>query len=257
MGRVSRTRPPRTSIERLGAKQAREVRRSIASEIERARQDAGLSARRLAAAAGISHASLLTIERGSHDPTTEVVARLAAALGMSFSVRLFPGTGPLIRDRHQSAMLGSLIGILHARWRRRPEVAVYRPVRGVVDLVLDADDEPVVACEAESELRRIEQQVRWAGAKADALASARERDDGTSGRLVGRLLLLRSTTRNRAVVAQYAEVVAAAYPARAIDAYASLAGGSPWPGDALLWCRVENGQAVVLDRPPRGIRVGR
>jgi transcriptional regulator with XRE-family HTH domain len=254
---MSRTRAPRTSIERLGARQAREARRSVASEVERAREDAGLSVRRLAAAAGISHATLLSIEQGIHDPTTEVVGRLATALGMSLSVRLYPGTGPIIRDRHQSAMLGGLIRVLHPRWRPRSEVAVYRPVRGVVDLVLDASDEPIVACEAESELRRIEQQVRWARAKADALAIARGTDEHTQGRPVRRLLLLRSTTRNRAVVAQYADVVAAAYPARAIDAYAALTGNAPWPGDALLWCRIEDDQATVLDRPPRGIRVGR
>jgi transcriptional regulator with XRE-family HTH domain len=227
-------------------------------DVERARSDAGLSVRRLAEAAGISHATLLSIERGMRDPTTEVVARVAAVLGMSLSVRLYPGTGPLIRDQHQAAMLGALIGIAHPRWRRQLEVAVYRPVRGFIDCVLDASGEPVVACEAESDLRRIEQQVRWSSAKADALVAARTGDASTGPPIrVACLLLLRSTTRTRSVVAQHSELLATAYPARATDVYLALTGSTPWPGDALLWCRVENGIAVVLDRPPRGIVVGR
>jgi len=59
------------------------------------------------------------------------------------------------------------------------------------------------------------------------------------------------------MVAQYADVVAAAYPGRARDAYAALTGEGAWPGDSLLWCLVEHGKATILDRPPRGIMVGR
>ena len=255
---MSRTRAPRTRLERIGAKQAREARRSIALEVERARSDAGLSVRRVAEAAAISHATLLSIERGTRDPTTETVARVAAVLGMSLSVRLYPGTGPLIRDRHQAAMLGALISIAQPRWSRQLEVGVYRPVRGFIDCVLRAPGEPVVACEAESDLRRIEKQVRWSSAKADALATARtgEASPGAPTRVV-RLLLLRSTIRTRSVVTQHSKLLATAYPARAADAYLALTGSTAWPGDALLWCRVDDGVAVVLDRPPRGIAVGR
>ncbi len=257
---MSRTRAPRTRIERLGARSARDTRRAIASDIERAREDAGLSLRQLAAAAGVSHATLLSVERGGHDPTTEVIARLATALGMSLSMRLYPGTGPLLRDHLQAAMLEALLAIAHPRWRRRPEVAVYRPVRGVIDLVLDALGEPRVAAEAQSDLRRIEQQVRWSKAKAEALreSAARDRDAHEApARPVGRLLLLRSTTRTRAVVAEHAELLRAAYPACAGDAYAALTGEAPWPGDTILWCRVESGHSTVLPKPPRGIAVGR
>jgi len=142
---------------------------------------------------------------------------------------------------------------------------VYQPVRGVIDLVLD-DGTAVIACEAQSELRRLEQQLRWSRSKAEALDPLPGRDGpgrladrpvGTDGARVGRLMLLRSTARTRAVVSGYAAVVAAAYPARAPDAFAALTRQAPWPGDALLWCRVEGDEAVLLDRPPRGIHVGR
>jgi transcriptional regulator with XRE-family HTH domain len=255
---MSRTRAPGTKIERVGARYARETRRSVATDVERARLDAGLSVRRLARWAGVSHSTLLAIERGNHDATTEVLSRLATVLGMSLSIRLFPGTGPLVRDQHQAAMLGALIDMLHPRWQPAAEVAVYRPVRGVIDLVLDARGEPLVATEAESDLRRIEQQLRWSRAKADALGAARAgREDGHVVVRVGSLLLLRATARTKAVVAQYASLVEVAYPARIADAYASLAGERPWPGDALIWCCIDDGRARVLDRPPRGIIVGR
>jgi hypothetical protein len=169
---------------------------------------------------------------------------------MDLSVRLYQGTGPLIRDHIQAAMIEALLGESHERWRPSPEVAVERPARGVIDLVLDAEAEPIVACEAHSELRRLEQQLRWSRAKADALAAAR-------GRPVSRLLLLRSTRRTRALVAEYARTVRAAFPAPTIAAYAALTSEDAWPGDALLWCAVTGTGARILSDPPRGVEPGR
>jgi transcriptional regulator with XRE-family HTH domain len=230
----------------------------LGNELRMAREDAGISLSRLAGVCGLSKGQLYRIEAGTSQPGWETLARLCVALGRKPGLTLYPASDPLIRDHLQALMIGELIRIAHARWRRSPEVPVYRPVRGVVDLVLDAADEPTLACEAQSDLRRIEQQVRWARAKADALGLARQEEDpSATGLVVSRLLLLRSTARTRAVMAQYADLVAAAYPARAIDAYAAITGEAPWPGDALLWCRMEDGRATILEHPPRGIRVGR
>jgi transcriptional regulator with XRE-family HTH domain len=279
---MTRPHPPRTRFERHAANAVRQVRRTLAADLRSGREDAGISQRGLAAAAGVSDATIRAIERDAVEPSLQVVARVATALGMTLGVRLYPGTGPPIRDHIQAAMLTALLAILHGRWRGRPEVPVHRPVRGVIDLVLDAVREPLLACEAQSELRRLEQQLRWSRAKADALADGGVHDpsailerryatgsetspaaDGAPpgpvppGGAVGRLLLLRSTVKTRAVVAQYADLVAAAYPARSRDAYAALTTEAPWPGDALLWCRVEGSRATVLVHPPRGIVVGR
>jgi transcriptional regulator with XRE-family HTH domain len=270
---MTRPHQPRTRPERTAADTVRQLRRGLAAEIRTGRQDAGLSLRQLAATAGVSPSTLRAIELDEAEPSLQVLARVGTSLGMSLSVRLFPGTGPLIRDHLQAAMLNALLGILDKRWRARPEVAVRHPVRGVIDLVLDEPPSGVViACEAQSELRRLEQQLRWSRAKADALAtdarpwdeevagspgSHRARADETTHRFVGRLLLVRSTVRTRAIVTRYSELVSAAYPARASDAYACLTASTAWPGDALLWCRVEGGNARVLERPPRGVNVGR
>ena len=169
------TRRAHTRIERLGSRRARDLRQHLSADVRRAREDAGLSQRAVARAAGVSSATLSALELGRHDPSTEVLARVGAALGLDLSVRFYSGTGPLVRDHLQAAMIEALLGTLHERWRPSPEVWVTRPVRGVIDLVLEPtnSDEPLLAVEAQSELRRLEQQLRWSGVKADALAQAR------------------------------------------------------------------------------------
>ena len=199
---------------------------------------------------GLSKSHIHDIENARVEASHEVLARLAIALGGSLAVRIYPGTGPIVRDHIQAAMVGALLDALHPSWRPTPEVGVHRPVRGVIDLVLERADPPIVACEAHSDLRRLEQQVRWARAKSDALAEAR-------GVTVSRLLLLRSTARTRSVAAEFGSFLSAAYPARHEDAMSALRNGDPWPGDTIVWCRVERGRATILDRPPRGVRLGR
>ena len=251
--------PPRTTIDRVAARHAREIRGRLGSELRTAREDAGISRSRLAGTCGMSKGQLHRIEAGTSQPGWEVLARLCAALGRRVGLTLYPDSGPLVRDHISAAMVEALLKVRHERWRPRLEVAVYRPVRGSIDLVLeDIADVHVVACEARSDLRRIEQELRWFRAKTDALAAAREGETGgRSNRQVDRLLLLRSTQRTRAIVSQYRDLIEAAYPASAQDAHASLVGDASWPGDAIIWCRFEAGQATILDRPPRGITVGR
>lgn len=52
--------------------------------------------------------------------------------------------------------------------------------------------------------------------------------------------------------------LATAYPARAIDVYRALTtGAGSWPGAGILWAAVESGRARILERPPRGVSLGR
>ena len=143
---------------------------------------------------------------------------------------------------------------LHPRWRATPEVPVYRPVHGVIDLVLEErDGSTTVATELHSQVRRVEQQIRWQAQKADAIASQPDQQ----GRSVSRLLVLRNTKATRDVVGAAAATFAAAYPAPAAGAVASLREGAPWPGAAIVWMRVDGSETRLLDAPPRGIAVGR
>jgi len=153
-------------------------------------------------------------------------------------------------------MLEALLSILHPQWARHLEVPIYRPVRGVIDLVLAAAASLLIATELQSEMRRLEQQIRWSHQKADGLAYT-ELGSGSGGRAVSRLLILRSTVATRELAKTCAGTLRTEFPARTRDAYAALTGSDNWPGPALLWACVEGTKAAILDAPPRGIDVGR
>jgi transcriptional regulator with XRE-family HTH domain len=232
----------------------RELFRDLGGELFRLREDAGLTQAAVARAAALAQSHLSTIEAGTAEPSIEALMAVAAALGANISVRVFPNTGPHIRDHLQIAISEALIAALDPRWRATPEVPVYRPVRGVIDLVLsDAAGPDTVAVEIHSQLRRVEQQVRWATQKADALAALPQHAD----RRVRRLLVLRNTAATRETGRLASETLRAAYPASSADALAALRGTAPWPGDVIVWANVTAGRAQLLQRPPRGVAVGR
>ena len=180
---------------------------------------------------------------------------MAAVLGGRLVTYINAGTGPLVRDHLQARMLQELVRRLGDGWTAQLEVGVEEPVAGVIDAVLLRDDGMEIACEAHSQLRRIEQQIRWASVKAAALAGTLP--DGRPARGVSRLLLLRATAGNRAVVAEFSDLLSVAYPGCHREAIAALTGSTPWPGPTLVWCRVDGEATMLLDSPPRGIRLGR
>ena len=213
------------------------------------REDAGLSRLEVARAAGVSDAFVGRIEDGHEHPSNETLTRLGLVLGADLRVRLYPNTGPLIRDRHQAAMLEAVLGVLHPRWQAFTEVAVHRPERGWIDAVLHDPREGVaVASELQSELRRLEQLIRWSAAKAASLPSW----DGWlhlgDEPRIERLLVVRRTRATREVAAAHDRQLRTAYPAHPDDALAALTGAAPWPGPALVWAVVEGGAARLVGR---------
>ena len=137
-------------------------------------------------------------------------------------------------------MLEALLGVVHRRWDTHTEVAVRRPSRGWIDIVLhELHERVLVAAEVQSELRRLEQLVRWSGEKAASLPSR----DGWA-RLdeeprTSQLLLVCRTRTTRAVAAEFARQLRVAFPAHPDDALAALTGTAPWPGAALVWAIVD------------------
>ncbi len=222
--------------------------RSLAEDIQRFREDAGLSRAALAGAAGVDAAFLGRIERGDERPSLETYERLAAVLGADLSVRLYPNSGPAIRDRLSAPMLEALLGILHPRWRTFTEVPVRRPSRGWIDLVLhDAQERALLAAELQSELRRLEQLIRWHAEKAASLPSWEGWSQLGAAPDVSQILLVQRTRATRAVATAFARQLRAAYPAHPDDALAALTTPrSPWPGPALLWAEVTGSKARVL-----------
>jgi transcriptional regulator with XRE-family HTH domain len=169
---ISCCTPTMTLHQRNAALRHRRLLRAVGEECRRLREDAGRSQSAVARAAHVAQAHLSAIEAGEAEPSLEVLGRVGAALGTDLSVRFFQNTGPRLRDRVQCLMEQAVLEHASARWRPDLEVPVYRPVRGVIDVLLhDRTGPDTVATEAHSLLRRVEQQVRWANQKADALAA--------------------------------------------------------------------------------------
>ena len=238
-----------------------DVRRMIGRAVRDLREDAALTRAAVAESAGIDASFLGRIECGSREPSLSTLTALATVLGADLSVRLVPTTGPRIRDRIQAPMVESLVRVVHARWRPMPEVPVTRPARGVIDLVLADRATPLlVASEMQSELRRLEQQIRWHREKEASLPSSAAWREAARGDepATSRLLVLRSTRQLRELATSYEATLRAAYPARTRDVLDALIGPAPvWPGAGIVWMRVESGRAELLDGPPRGVRLGR
>jgi transcriptional regulator with XRE-family HTH domain len=232
----------------------------LGEDLTRTRLDANVSIAALSSASGVDDAYIWRIEAGLANPSLEVLIALGLALGADFSARYFPGSGPRIHDRFQAPMVEALLGCLSPRWRAELEVPVSQPSRGVIDAVLHDTQSPMaIATEVQSELRRLEQQVRWSQEKAEGLLAGIGSETSSIGtRSVSRLLVLRSTIRTRELARQYEETLRAAYPARASDAHAALTGTTaPWPGPAIIWAQVHGSKVWLMRRPPPGVNVGR
>ncbi len=233
------------TISRLRAssdQRAARIREELASELVRLCDDSGVTQRALARASGVPQASISRILSGASCPSLETYVRLATAIGADFVGRLYPNTGPAIRDRHQARMLEALLAAIHSRWHAHTEVAVRRPGRGWIDAVLhDRAACLLVATEIQSDLRRLEQIVRWSGEKADSLPSWEGWTHLGEAPQVSRLLIVRRTRATRAVAAEFERQLRVAYPAHPDDALAALNGASPWPGPAMVWAVFDRG----------------
>jgi transcriptional regulator with XRE-family HTH domain len=212
----------------------------MGEEVRRLREDAGVARSQLAAAAGIDVAFLRRIENGAERPSVDTYAKLATTLGADLSFRLYPNTGPNIRDRWQARILEALLRDLHPRWRPYPEVAVRYPSRGWIDVGLHAPrDGLFIGVEIQSDLRRLEQLLRWFPEKIASLPSWEGWAHLGDGREPSSLLIVRSTKATRAIARQFERQLAAAYPAHPADAIAALTSTSSWPGPALIWAEIE------------------
>jgi hypothetical protein len=152
-----------------------------------------------------------------------------------------------------------LLRILHPRWDRMVEVPVVRPARGFIDLVLlDRPPTLAICTEIQSELRRLEQLIRWANEKALALPSAPFWDRMGETPSIERLLVVRSTRSNREIAARFSDTLTVAYPGSSVDAYRALTtADATWRRPTILWADLRGDLATILDRPPRGVTVGR
>lgn len=250
----------RTKLQQTADRRSRERRRAIGVELRTAREDQGIAQRRLAEEAGIDPAHLARIEAGTVRASLEALERVAAGLGGDLGVRYFPNAGSRLRDGVQAAIVEALVARRHAVWASFAEVPVHRPARGVIDVVLARRDQPlVIAVEVHSQVRRLEQLLRWTSLKRESLPSAdlwQHVAAGTSP-TISSSLILRSTAATRSVARDHAATLRSAFPAASAEALSALLHGAPWPGPALIWADVAGGRATLRPHPPRGVDVGR
>jgi hypothetical protein len=246
----------RPSVERAVQRRLRTIVRKVGDDMHRIRIDTGGTQAAISAEAGIDRSHLTRIEVGTTHASIETLVAVATAMGADVSIRIYPGSGPPLTDRHQARMTECLLTEHAPVWKPHLEVQVVRPSRGFIDAVFERPDEPLlVVTEFESSLPRLEQQIRWAAEKAASIASSELVGPGPVPP-VSKLLVLRSTETTRALARRF-EAMRAAYPASTPDAVESLRTGSPWPGDAIIWIRIDGDRVELLDGPPRGVSLGR
>ena len=218
-----------------------------------------MSVRRLAQEASIDAGYLSQLFAGLRSPSTAVLVALTTVLGADLSIRVYPTTGPTVRDAIQARIGEELLRIAAPSWKRSIEVPVYRPARGFIDIVFDEPLQSVaVATEIQTRIDRLEQQIRWAQDKAQSLPSSDMWRFMSQERSISRMLVLRSSQATRAIARRFSSTLAAAYPAATDEVFTALTVPStPWPGPGVLWADVRGNEVRVLDRPPRGITLGR
>ena len=236
-------------FERTLERQVRRLFGAYGSEVRQLREDAGITRAELGRQTGVDASFLAEIEAGTANPSIETCVRLARGLGADLPIRLYPTTGPIVRDHIQAAIAEGVLRERHTSWDPFSEIAVTRPSRGWIDLGFHHRSRAIfVATEIQSELRRLEQLVRWAEAKATALPSWEGWAQLQPEPAISRLLIVRETRTNREIADDHRRLLRTAYTADGRDALASLCRGAPWPGAAILWAardKVAGGYRLV------------
>jgi transcriptional regulator with XRE-family HTH domain len=198
---------------------------SIGDELREARLSSGASQHHVARLCGMSRQRYARIEVGRCETLSIVeLHRLAAVLGLSPAVRLYPGGLP-VRDVAQASRLASLLSNAQPPLRFRVEVALPR-VDGRTEL--RAWDAMLMgrgnrtAIELESRIRDVQALLRRIALK--------RRDDPTEG-----FLLVVADTRTNRRVAQFADLLADLPRLRPGSVQAALqAGRHPATGFVLI-----------------------
>jgi transcriptional regulator with XRE-family HTH domain len=249
-----------TTVSRETARRMRRVELQVGQDLRGLRLDAGVTLSELASIVGVHRSHIARIEAGRAHASIEVLTGIGVALGTDLNLRFFAGSGPRLHDRFQAPMVEAVIALLDPRWIVTLEVPVTAPARGVIDIVLhDRSTSTTIAAEVQSELRRLEEQIRWSHEKAEGLLERLDRGPSIGARRdVSQLLVLRSTSNTRDLARRFSATLSAAYPARCRDIHSALTTASaPWPGVGILWVSLVGNQATVLRYPPRGVRLGR
>ncbi|MGH2465859.1 MAG: helix-turn-helix transcriptional regulator, partial [Candidatus Limnocylindrales bacterium] len=204
----------------------------VAEELRRLRLRAGVSQAAVAASVGTTRSLICRFEQGDPAVSLRTRFRVAAALGADLRLSAYEGSGALIRDSRQAAIVEYLLQIRDRQWRPTVEASVPGPGRRSIDLRLD-DGEDSVLFEVETRLDSLEEIVRELHSKRSAFLEA---PGSGRRRRVHVVLVLPATRRHRAIIRAHPEIVRSAFPISSLALSRALAGaGEAWPGDGILW----------------------
>jgi transcriptional regulator with XRE-family HTH domain len=206
-------RAQRRTADQLGA---------VGREIRLARVGAGLSLREVGSAAGVSRTKVWRLERGmSGEVTLSSISRVAAAVGLEASLRLFPAGDP-IRDIAHVRLLERLHARIHPQLRWRTEVPL--PIPG--DLrAWDATIAGlgfVIGVEAETRIRDMQAVTRRTNLK---------QKDGDVDQVI---LLVADTRANRLALRLGATDLRIAFPVSQRDCLRALGDGRDPGGSSII-----------------------
>ncbi|HET8587639.1 MAG TPA: hypothetical protein VFM74_07165, partial [Candidatus Limnocylindria bacterium] len=177
------------------------------------------------------------VERGQSVPGLESMVRLSTALGLSLSLRLFPGDGLKLRDSGQLDVALAIRKEVHSSCRVRLEEPIaYGSDRRAADMILETPIE-LVMLEIERGLVDFQAQYRAAQLKRATLAAR-------VGRAVRLVIAVPDTRRNRKLLSQHQELISTALPVSSRQIWAAIRSGEPIGGDGLLWVRVKRNETA-------------
>jgi HTH-type transcriptional regulator/antitoxin HipB len=199
---------------------ARLALQTLGRELRTARVNHGLSQDAVAAASGVAQAEISRIEHGARPGATlRTLARLATALGLELSVRLYPAGEP-IRDKAHIATLARFRKAVGEGWSWAAEVPLPIPGdRRAWDRILRGD-RVTIGVEAETRPTDLQEIQRRVGLK---------KRDGHVDRVI---LLLADTAWNRRLVRL--NDLQSGFPTPGKIALHSLSKGHDPGGDAVI-----------------------
>ena len=219
--------PVRRGPIEIGKDRGRYLVASVCRQIDDARIDRGLSYATLGRAVDLTGQQVARICQGrSSMVALDLLARLAAVVGLELAARTYPGGQPL-RDGAQRALLERFRARLGADVRWRPEVPVVpKALDGKPDLrawdAVIAGRDWRAAVEAETHVGDAQSLLRRVALK--------QRDGDVPGGIV---LVLNDSRHHRELLRTMAGEISAAFPIEARAALRRLARGEA-PGSAVV-----------------------
>ncbi len=251
MSTPKRGRP--TTPRRLGNERAAYLAHRLGVALRDQRQANGITQRELAQGIGCSQPAVSSLERGGGTTTTlETWASAAAVIGLQLAAFLERAPGAdqprdLQHLRRQSLVIATAAG---GGWTALPEAALPgdgpRPMS--VDVLLTrAIRREVAVVEVWDLLADGGASMRGLEAKVLAIAGRHGPEWNVQG-----LLLVRGTTRNRALIGELRPLFDARYPASSAQWLRALSdSATPLPAaGGLAWTDVAGTRLIAAHRPP-------